>query len=542
MPETKGQRQIRVYEKMKADRASLESYWQDLMYYNLPRKAYITRIKNSGDRIPTDIYDSTAIIAASYFAAGMQAYLSSPQSKWFSIGLRNRTLEKESKAVRTYLKDTEDELYHIINNSNFYGEDVESYLNLGVIGTDLMYSEEDLDDVVRFDSLAMESVVIGTDARGVANSAYMEYEFNAEQAIGKFGKKAGEKAIEALLKLDFSKKFKYIFGVYPRDIYDQSKKDAVNMKYAALWVDRETKDVVRESGYKEFPFFLTRFTKYKQDAYGDSPAMNILPDVQMLNSMEKVNILGAQMTVLPPLEIPDEAFLKPYNFNPGGPNIKQAGYPNEHITPINVGANVPLGLDYLQHKQRGIQQAYYNDLFLLFEQVGNATATEVSIRNNQRMQLLGSAIGNIMKGKLSPAITRTYNIAARNGRLPPVPEELRGSEYVINYISPLAKAQQSFELQNFERGMAIIRAMGEINPMAFDKIDIDESVDYVSRLSSMNPKVIRDDAEVADLRTDRAEAQAIEAEMLAIREGAETTKIAAGADKEMAQAAATGAK
>jgi hypothetical protein len=94
------------------------------MYYTLPRKAYINKIKSTGDRIPTDIYDSTAILSNAYFAAGMQAYMSSPQTKWFGLGVKDRKLSND-QIVLDYLRDCTDVLYSIINNSNFYQEDVE---------------------------------------------------------------------------------------------------------------------------------------------------------------------------------------------------------------------------------------------------------------------------------------------------------------------------------------------------------------------------------------------------------------------------------
>ena len=542
MAETLGQRHTRIYESMKSDRASLESYWQDLTHYALPRKAYITKQKNEGDRLPSDIYDSTAVISLSYFAAGMQAYMSGPQTKWFTLTLRNQKLLAGNREIRNYLKDTEDELYHLINNSNFYQEDVESYLNLGSVGTDVLYAEEDLKDGIRFESVPIENICIAADASGRINKAYMEYEFNCEQAIGKFGDKAGQKAKDCFNKNDFNTKFRYIFCVFPRDIYDASKKDAVNMPYAALWIDREFKSIVREKGYQEFPFFGSRFSKSKLSAYGASPEMNVFADIMMLNQMEKTNILGAQMSILPPLEIPDEAFMKPYNFNPGGKNLKSTGYPNEHITPINTGANVPLGLDYIKYKQETVQKAFYNDLFILFQQIGKMTAFEVNVRNNQRMQLLGSAIGNVMREKLSPVVERGYSILARSNRLPPLPSSLQGEDYVIEYISPLARAQKALELQNFTKAFDIIAGIGQVNPEIFDKINFDETADYIMAITNTTPKIMRDDAEVADIRAGRAEQNALLAQMEMMKQGTDAVKTGADADKSLAEAEAVGTK
>lgn len=542
MLETIPQRHIRVYDEAKSTRSALEAYWQELVYYILPRKAYITRIKSLGDKLPVDIYDSTAIMANAYFAAGMQAYMSGPQTKWFTIGLRNRTL-LTARHILDYLKDTEDVLYSMINASNFYQEDVESYLGLGSIGTDILYCERDIIEDVRFDCLNIENVIILQDAQGRVNQAYIEYEYSANQAVEKFGiNKIGIKVKECYEKSDHNSKFKYLFCIFPREIYDQSKKDARNMPFAALWIDKEHKEVVRESGYKQFPFMCSVFAKAKGSPYGYSPAMNILPDIKMLNEMEHTNILGAQMSILPPLEIPDEAFLRPFNFNPGGKNIKNAGYPNEHITPINTAANVPLGIDYVKYKQQKVAQAFYNDLFILMESIRDKTATEVNILNNQRMQLLGSAVGNIMRGKLSPVIERVYSIAAMNDKLPPLPPELINEEYVIEYISPLARAQKYLELNNLSQAMQIIASFGAVNVEVFDKIDFDELVDYTAEVTNITPKVIRDDSEVEEIRSNRQQQQALQMQMEILKQGTETTKVATAADKDIAEAQTAGVK
>jgi len=542
MPETVAEKHIRIYDTEKGNRAVLDQYFQDLMYYSLPRKAYISRIKTPGARIPTDIYDSTAILSNAYFAAGMQAYMSSPQTKWFTVAIKDRNYMTRQNVLQ-YLRDTEDVLYAMINSSNFYQEDVEGYLTLGSIGTDILYGEDDDVDDIRLHDLNIENVIIMEDSSRRVRTAYIEYEFDAAQAVEKFGyDKLSDEVQKSFTKSDFSKKYKFLFCVYPRGVYDQSKKTSKNMPFAALWIERNVKKVVREGGFREFPFFVSRFAVAKGSPYGYSPMMNVLPDVQMLNQIEYTTIIGAQLEIAPPVEIPDEAFLRPYNFNPRGKNIKNVGFPNEHITPIMMGSRTQTAVDYLEYKKTTIQQTFYNDLFLSSPQVGNRTATEVSIANNQRMQMLGSAVGNIMREKLSPLIQRLYAIAAKNNKLPPLPPELKGQEYIIEYVSPLARAQKHLELQNLNDAMAVIGSFAELQlasgqyPEVLDKLNLDEATDYVSNITNIAPQVIRDDAEVEELRDGRAQQQQAQAQMAMLDQGAQSAKIGAETDKVLAEA------
>jgi len=293
---------------------------------------------------------------------------------------------------------------------------------------------------------------------------------------------------------------------------------------------------------------VSRFAKTKGSPYGGAVADNIFPAINMSNEMEHTVILSAQNQVAPPLEIPDEAFLRPFNFNPRGKNIKNVGFPNEHITPINMGGNTPLGIEYMERKQRKIEQAFYNDLFLAIEQVGKMTATEVSIRNNQRMQLLGSAIGNIMREKLSPVIERVYAIAAKANKLPPLPPELAKEEYTIEYVSPLARAQKSLETNDLNQAMAIIAQLVQIQiaggqqPTVLDKLNFDELVDYTGEITNITPRLILDDSEVEDIRSTRAEQQQQQQQLALIQQGAEATKVGAEADKNIAESQMAGVK
>ena len=548
MAETQGQFHVRVYDQLKGARGPLENYWQDLTYLGMPRLAYITRIKNMGDRLPSDVYNSTAILVNAYFGAGMQAYISSPQSKWFGIVIKDRSLMNK-RNVLNYCKDTEDVLYGMINNSNFYQEDVEGYQTLGCIGTDILYAEKDWEEDLRFDCLPVENVLVIQDSHGRVNRIYMEYEFDASQAIDKFGLGAvGKKVEEVFVKGDYNTKFKYIFCVFPRAVYDQRKRDSKNMPFTALWIDKERKVEVKEGGFKRFPFFVSRFAKGKGGAYGYSPEMNVWSDISMLNQIEYTNVLAYQLSVAPPMEIPDEAFLRPFDLNPWGRNIKVSGMSNEHITPIITGSRPDAGEKYIERKERRISQAFYNDLFIMLEQMGDKTAFEVNIRNNQRMQLLGSACGNIMRDKLSKVVGFTYDIAAELDKLPPLPPELRGQEYEIIYLSPLARAQRSLELNNMQQGMGIIGQFAQAQIAAgerasvLDNIDFDEAVKVVGDITNFAPRIIRDDQEVESLREGKQQEQAAAAQLQMMQQGAEAAQVATQADKNIAETQTAGVK
>ncbi len=47
-------------ERLRGIRQNWENYWQDVLYYCLARKAYITRSKIEGDRLPVDEHEANS--------------------------------------------------------------------------------------------------------------------------------------------------------------------------------------------------------------------------------------------------------------------------------------------------------------------------------------------------------------------------------------------------------------------------------------------------------------------------------------------------
>lgn len=532
------QQLVKRYQTVKAGRQSWDSYWQELAYYCLPRKAYITEVKAVGDRLPTDLYDSTAVNANQVLAAGLHGYLTNPQSKWFSLRMQNEKTD-EISGVKEWLHEAEARIYDVLNSSNFNQEIHEVYLDLGSIGTSVMYEEEDPTDIVRFYTLPIGKLAISEDDAGRVNTVFIEFEYTAEQAYRKWGKKAGTKVLECIEKKLYDQPFNFLQCVYPRSDRDVAKKDAKNMEYASTWISSESK-IIQEGGYREFPFFVPRFSKVSGDMYGYSPAMNVLPDIKMLNAMAKTMIKAAQKIVDPPLQVPNEAFLLPLRTMPGGINIRNAGYPGEEIRPLLTGGNIPIGLEMEQERRQIIQRAFFVDLFILLAERKNMTATEVQERVAEKMLLLGPALGRLMSELLDPIVTRTFNILLRNGSIPPPPPGLENQDYVVEYVSPLARAQRAGEIQSINQVLVLISQMAEVNPEALDKIDMDQTIDEIADIHGTNPELIRDDDEVEELRAKRAQAKAAMAQIQAAQSIAQTAKTGAEAGKASKEASNVG--
>jgi hypothetical protein len=232
--------------------------------------------------------------------------------------------------------------------------------------------------------------------------------------------------------------------------------------------------------------------------------MTALPDVKMLNLMSKTIIQAAQKQIDPPLLVPDDGFLLPIRTQPGGLNFFRSGS-RETITPLNTGANIPIGLNMEEQRRTAIRQAFYVDQILTAGSP-QMTATEVIQRQEERMRVIGPVLGRLMNEMLRPLIDRVFALMLRNDMLAPAPEILQGRDIDIEYVSPLARAQKSSSLNNTMRALEILLPLAQSLPVG-DHIDPDGLVRHVTDSLGVPKATLRSQREVNETREARAQAE-----------------------------------
>lgn len=522
---------IKRQERLKSERANWESLWQDTAKVCLPRKSYITRERTPGERLPDDIYDSTAPSAAQFFAAGLHAHMTNPTAKWFGLKPQNIDL-LNIKEVKIWFKAVENKIYDVLNGSNFHQQIDEVYLDLGVFGTATMYEEEDFKDIVRFHTRPIEEVFIIENERGRVETIHRAYNLTANQAVEKFGWDAvGKEIRKSIDKQDYEKMYQFLHATFERDERISGKMDNINMPVSSVFIDVKRKVTVSEGGFFEFPFFTPRFSQVSGVKYGYSPAITKLPDILMVNKMAEVIIKGSEKVIDPPLTLPHDGILLPIRTTPGGLNYRFTTDPADTIVPLKTNANIPVGLEMLDRRRAIIERAFFVDLFLMLANRPTMTATEVVERAEERLLLLGPVLGKLMDELLEPIIVRTFSILARNGLLPPMPGILAEQDFKVEYTSILARAQRIMEANGILNTLNVVNAIIDRKPDAIDKINVDKTIDEVADIYGAPPEMIRDDKEVQEIRQIRAEAEAKIAETQEIATQADIAKTGSEAAK-----------
>ena len=493
------------FDRLQGQRENWETHWQEVADYMQPRRADVTKRRARGDKRMEQVFDSSPIQAVELLAASLHGMLTNPSTPWFTLRFKDEEIENDDEA-KLWLEASTDAMYTAFNRSNFQQEIFELYHDLITFGTAAMFIEEDDDDIIKFSTRHINEVFIAENDKGRIDTIYRKFKISARAAIQKFGE-AVSADVQTKAKKDPYEEIEILHAVYPRTDFNPKKKDKANMPFESVYMEYKNGNELSVGGFREFPFVVPRYLKASNEIYGRSPAMTALPDVKMLNEMSKTTIKAAQKQVDPPLLVPDDGFLLPVRTVPGGLNFYRSGT-RDRIEPLNIGANNPLGLNMEQQRRESIRAVFYVNQ-LMMQQGPQMTATEVIQRNEEKMRLLGPVLGRLQSELLKPLIDRVFAVLLRNNMLPQAPEFLSGRDVEIEYVSPLAKAQKSTELQSIMRAVEILGSLANVAPV-FDYVNFDNLVKHLADIVGVPQKILKTQSQV---NAERQQAQVQQQEM-----------------------------
>jgi len=524
---------MKRYGTLQVQRQHWESHWQEVADYIVPRKADITKKRTAGDKRSELIFDGTAIHAAELMAASLHGMLTNAATPWFSLRYEEDELNGDDEA-KEWLEGATDVMYQHLARSNFQEQIHELYSDLVTFGTGVIFIEDDKKNGLRFSTRHIAECYLSEDEDGRVDTVFRKYKTTARAAVRQFGEQQVTQRIAKLNSDDPYAEIELLHVVIPRDDYNRRKKNALNMPYASIYIDPDEKMILGESGYQEFAYCCPRFLKGSFEiSYGRSPSMTALSDTKMLNKMSEVVIRAAQLQIHPPLMVPDDGFMAPVRTTPGGINFYRSGT-RDRIEPLQIGANNPLGEQQLEQRRQAIRAAFYVDQLIL-GQGPQMTATEVIQRTEEKMRLLGPVLGRLQAELLQPLINRCFAILSRQKKFVPPPESLRGGDIDIEYVSPLAKAQRSGDVQSVMQMFEFLAPLMQLDPSVVDYLDMDGLAQHVIKVTGTPAVVTRGEGEVAELRQQRAAQQAQQQEMMMLQQAAQAAGQAAPALKEIRQ-------
>lgn len=484
----------RRYDHLKNNRGTWESHWQEIGEVIFPRRSDFNVQREGGDKRHTKIFDSTGVQSLEMLAAGLHGLATNPASRWFSLRLRDEELDGED-AIREYLSQVEDIIFAEMHSprSSITTHLHELYLDYAAFGTAIMFIGTSQDDSLLFQTRFLGECVIDENMEGRVDTVMRSFTMTVRQVMQRWPKEASEEVQKKYAEGKFDDKVDLLHAVFPRTEREPAKATPDNMPFASVYIEKKGKRLLQEGGFEEFPFAVPRWYKTANEIYGRSPAMSALADVKMLQEMMKTTIKAAQKIVDPPLLVPDDGMLGPVRTVPGGLNFYRG---EREIVPLQTGGNIPISLEMMQDLRNRIMTTFFVDQ-LQFTGDADMTATEVMLRTEQKMRLLGPILGRMEAELLGPVISRVFGVLLRAGKLPEQPAELDGKEWVVEYVSPIAMAQKGHKV---ERALQMLQVAGQM--AAFDasimaRFDSDKFLPWLADELGVDPEIILDDEEFA---------------------------------------------
>lgn len=511
---------IQREEKLRSERSSWNQTLQEVSELVLPNRAAFTTTINPADNTHHKVFDTTAIWANEQLAAGLHGFVTPSTQRWLKMNLSNEELMEDDEVVNWLGMASEIAYKYIYQpNTNFVSMSHEMYLDLGCLGTSVMYIEERPSRLspLRFHTFHLAECVFDEDAEGQVNTLYRKFKWSVRKIVEKFPDTAPAKLHEMVEKGQ-NEEMELILCVKPTE---DTRKQALGFAFDSVYVLVAEKVILSDKAFYEFPFAVPRWSKLSGEKMGRSPAMNCLYDIRMINEMSKTVLKSAQKIVDPPLMLPDEGFLMPIKTTPGGLNYYEAGR-EDRIEPLQTGGDIGLGLEMMNQRREQILRAFYLDSMKLQKENKEMTAYEAAQRTEENMRAMSPMVSRLQNEALDRIIGRTISILGRLQLLPPAPKQIQGLDYRIEYMSPVSRALKMASMTGIQRMIQVVAPFMEIKPEAADKIDVDQIVDFAANTLDVPVKLIRTDKEVGQIRQQRAEAQQKQAE-------AEQAEVMAGA-------------
>ena len=438
------------------------AYWSRLAEYFLPRRykwLVVANNMNRGNPINDRIIDSTGTLAMQTCSSGMWTGLTSPSRPWFKLDKALPWIELDADG-KEWLEDTEQRVYTVLAQSNFYTTMAQAFQDVTVFGTAPVIIYEDFYDAIRCYLPCAGEYYLAAGARLSIDTLYREYTYTVAQIV-EFA--TYEKCPPEIQKhwTDGSLDLEYVMchAIEPNfKITKKGERKATVSVVPGIFTYREvywlkgikTAEPLSRRGFRVRPFMCARWSTVSNDPYGRSPCMDALGDDKQLQleTVRKAEFI--EKGVRPPMGGNPELKNEPNSILPGHTTYMDTSGGKKGFWPLfEVNPAWLTGLvEDIKEVQARIQRCLFVDLFMAItrmEGVQPRNELELTKRDLERLQELGPFIELFETEFAGPAIMRVLEIMENRRMLKAKPPSLRGVPLKINYMSIMKLAQRSAE-------------------------------------------------------------------------------------------------
>lgn len=508
---------------------------QDVSSIFLPRRSDITDKKSTGRTgWYNEIYEPAPINAVTTLASGQYDILFT--GDWFRTHAPSENPTDEEKEAYDVIGNT---MRKHIDKSNFALEVQEFLTDRSAIHTSAMLIEWNKGRL-RHTFIPFGKYAIAEDDEKNVDTLDRWFELTALQAKKKFNLDDDQlpMSVQDALKSPstWNKKFSFVHMIHPNTEAVEGSEHKNDKKWKSVYFLEGGEDndgFVREGGYDEQPFVVSRFNRYGGSPYGTGPCHQELSRGYTLQVMKRdFTALGERITNPGFLRLAGhgDSDIDPYRTNEISEEEAINGYPRE----IQYANNVQLPFELFERDIKGLKESLFNDLFELLrsDMQREKTAYEVSKLLEEQVGRAAPTFNRLNDEVLEVYLTRAFGILSRNGQFPreavqavgiPVGEnEYELADPKIEFTSKLAMMMKAVKSNSVQSWMVENQFWLNLHPEKIDNIDIDGQLrdsweDNGLPQNRLVPTDARDEGRAARAEQEQA--------MMALQAGKEASEI-----------------
>ncbi|VWC95895.1 bacteriophage head to tail connecting protein [Burkholderia lata] len=512
---------VREFDQIASKRGIWEKHWEETALKVLPY--YSTSFYSQGNTVPgqkrnQEQYDVTANAALWKFAAAMESMLTPANGKWHRL----RPVQKELMKIRRvalWFDQVNDALFHYrySPHSAFQANQHDGYVSIGAFGTTALFCDEFNDPTqpgvkgLRYRHVHLGELFFATNFQGQVDKVFRRFKMTLRQIAQKWGEDKLPENLRGQLSQSPENEVFVLHIVKPNGEFDPMRLDAKGKRFSSHYVLKDMKKLLHAGGYRCFPYATSRYITAPGELYGRSPAMNVLPSIQVLNEEKKVILKQGHRAVDPVLLAHDDGILDGFSLKPGATNygaVNGDGRPLVHTLPTG---NMQIGKELMDDERAVINDAFLVTLFQILVETPQMTATEVLERAREKGALLSPTMGRFQSESIGPMIQREFDILMWQGLIPPPPPEVMeaGAAYKVEYDAPLNRAMRADEASGIMRtAQYAAEIVGQTqDPSAMDWFDWDTIIPELADISGAPFRFMRSPEAVAQIRQGRQSQQ-----------------------------------
>ena len=405
-------------------------------------------------------FDATTMLAMQRFAAVIES-LSTPQGNtWHRLVPGDKRLKKD-KRTKQYFDDVTDLLfaYRYRPTAGFVGQAQQCYHSLGGYGNMTLFVDKNSDTPgLRYKHIHLGDSYYVENHQGVIDGLYRVLKIPPQTAVELFGADCPPD-VAGLAKQpngnSWSNRKEFLHVVTRRVGYDPRRVDKMGMEFESCYIYPQSKEVIREGGYRSFPYIVGRYTQTPGETYGRGPAQWVLPAIKLLNEEKKTFITQGHRAIEPVLLAFDDGVMSSVTLRPGSVNWGGISAEGRKMIDVLPTGNLAMNEKMMDMERNLINDAFLISLFQILTENPQMTATEVLERTREKGILIAPTAGRMQAEFLGPLIDRELDVLQQQNLLPPPPPQLAdsGGRYEVEYDSPMSRMQRADKAAGFFRSM-----------------------------------------------------------------------------------------